>query len=79
MNAGRYQFRYIAQRLLDDRAEKAERAAAAQPYLDTGQGALAGMATTHRSSYGMQSAPIGYIAGFRASAVPPTRTTSRCR
>jgi ParB family chromosome partitioning protein len=41
MTAGRYQFRYIAQRLLDDRAEKAERAAAAQPYLDKGYTILA--------------------------------------
>ncbi|MFE5702179.1 ParB/RepB/Spo0J family partition protein [Rhodococcus koreensis] len=41
MTAGRYQFRYIAQRLLDDRAEKAERAAAAQPYLDRGYTILA--------------------------------------
>ncbi|WP_370185369.1 hypothetical protein [Rhodococcus wratislaviensis] len=41
MTAGRYQFRYIAQRLLDDRAEKAERAAAAQPHLDKGYTILA--------------------------------------
>lgn len=41
MTAGRYQFRYIAQRLLDDRAEKAERAAAAQHYLDKGYTILA--------------------------------------
>ncbi|WAM19590.1 hypothetical protein [Rhodococcus sp. JS3073] len=41
MTAGRYQFRCIAQQLLDDRAEKAERAAAAQPYLDRGYTILA--------------------------------------
>ncbi len=39
MTAGRHQFRYIAKRLLDDHAEKAERAA--QPYLDKGYTILA--------------------------------------
>ncbi|MDV6246704.1 hypothetical protein R3Q17_35365 [Rhodococcus opacus] len=41
MTAGRYQFRYISQRLLDDRAVKAERAAVAQPDLDRGYTILA--------------------------------------
>ncbi|PBC40014.1 hypothetical protein CJ179_33405 [Rhodococcus sp. ACS1] len=76
MTAGRYQFRYIAQRLLDDRTEKAERAAA-QPYLDKGYRILAEEPGTEQTSCWPTWSPT--TAARSPQPTPrPTRSGGRC-